>query len=139
MKIYNAISELILSRPNNEAGGFVIFEGNNENDFVQYSLEENGLSLYWPSSQEGLGSRLPEVMGILSALGIKKEKPSSEIRDIANFIQSLKPGTMFMAEDGVYVQGGRNVKLITDMTCYILREVFDFNDPEKVTITLELY
>ena len=44
-----------------------------------------------------------------------------------------------MAEDGVYVQGGRNVKLITDMTCYILREVFDFNDPEKVTITLELY
>ena len=117
----------------------MIFEGDKKFDYVQYALEKNGLSLYWPSSQEGPGARLPEVMGVLTKLGIKLVNPVSESEDISEFIKSLNPGTMYMAEDGVYVQGGRSVQLLTDMTCYILSEAFNFHDPEKVRITLELY
>ena len=138
MHIYNAIAELILSRPVGIPGGFVIFEADSENDFVQYALEEKGLSLYWPSSQVGIGTRISEVMTALSRLGFIRQESKSNQVNVAKEIKDLEPRTMFLADDGVYVQCGRDIQLLTDMTNLIFREAFDVKDTSKVAVTLEL-
>ena len=106
--IRKAIDELLASRPQGEAGGFVIFDDGHDGDFVQFGLIEKGLYLFWPAV-----SRIPadRVAALLS---------SPDIED-----------------DGVYADFGRDVAEVERFTLRAFRELFGRN-PEKLNVQLEL-
>ena len=86
--------------------GFVIFDDGNENEYVQYSLESEGLSLMWPADGPRVPSTDPGVASLLEAHGFKKGRD----------VKRMPPGTYVVESDGVYAQFGRDIDLVENFT-----------------------
>ena len=127
--IRNAFVELLAVASVGERGGFVIFEGNTDLDYVQFSLEAAGLVLNWPTYQPGGKERLPKFVTVLQKAGFALARKD---------FSTLVPGEYLVADDGLYAQCGRNLESVTGLTCLLLSDVFDVHELPKSKITLEL-
>ena len=127
--IRNAFVELLEISPAGQRGGFVIFEGKTDLDYVQFSLEPIGLVLNWPTYQPGGKERLPKFVVVLQKSGFVAATKG---------FQSLIPGQYLIMDDGLYAQCGRNLDTVTGLTALLLSEVFEVSELPKSRITLEL-
>lgn len=136
--IESAILDLLESRIEGQRGGFVIFEGEDDFDFVQYSLEPGGFQLFWPIIHEKGLERLPRIEGYLQEHNFKVISEVQDKQSIASDIADLKEGYFQIAEDGLYAQVGRNPVKIQKLTVGILETILGVEDITEVGITLEL-
>jgi hypothetical protein len=107
--IRNAVERLLSTN-----GAFVIFDDGNENEYVQYSLEKEGLSLFWPAAGPRVASTDPGVAALLESHGFKKGKD----------VKQMAAGTYVIESDGVYAQFGRDVDLVENFTTAAFEKVF---------------
>jgi hypothetical protein len=102
------IAKLLASR-----GGFVVFDDGNENEYVQYALEEDGLMLNWPA---GYTSIAPDaVAALLREVGVTPD----------------------VETDGVYANFGRDADRAVTFTMRAFRELYR-KDPPALQARLEL-
>ena len=135
--IRRAIVELLETTAPGDRGGFVIFGGDRDLDYVQYSLEPNGLLLNWPTIQEGGRERLSAFRRTLESRGFRGllMHPDSAVSDeIAN----MQTGHFIVVEDGLYAQVGRDPVVVRDLTLELLQSAFGIDDVRRVHVTLEL-
>jgi len=137
-KLLDSISQLVNSRNLGETGGYIIIDGNNEFEYVQYCLEADGLLYNWPTLQEGGEELLPVVIEALQAIGFS-QFPLDNNSDIGDQISDLGINEFLVCDDGLYGQSGRDVNRLTEVSSYLLKNVFKISDLESVNITLELY
>jgi hypothetical protein len=107
--------------------GFVIFDDGNENEYVQYSLEAEGVSLFWPAEGPRVPSTDPAVASLLEAHGFKK----------ANNIKQMPPRQYVVESDGVYAQFGRDVDLVENFTTAAFEKVYGRLGVSKLNTRLE--
>src|SRR5437764_14725461 len=82
--------------------GFVFFDAGNENEYVQYSVENEGLMLMWPAGGPRVPSTDDRVVSLLESLGFTKGRD----------VKGMPTGTYVVESDGVYAQFGRDVDRI---------------------------
>ena len=99
--ILNAIQRLLDSRPPQQRGGFVIFQGNRELDYVQFALDANGMLLNWPSFQKEGPERLPMFHAQLEQRGFRQLRPDAGDSEIWGQIHNLQPGEFMILDDGL--------------------------------------
>lgn len=127
-----SLDTLISSRPEGTKGGFVVFTGPRDLDYVQFSLEPTGLMLNWPTFQEGGKERLDGYVQVLKMHGFTEftktnandgdaEKPDFKI------IEQLKLREYTILEDGLYANCGRDRLQNTRLVQALFREVFQVN------------
>ncbi|HSP16498.1 MAG TPA: hypothetical protein VLV78_17270 [Thermoanaerobaculia bacterium] len=95
-----------------QKSGFVVFDDGKDVEYVQYSLEPDGLMLDWPS---GYTSVEPEqVAALLRQLKVEPD----------------------VADDAVYAKFGRDVDKTTTFTMRAFRELYR-RDPKRLNVRLE--
>jgi HJR/Mrr/RecB family endonuclease len=134
--IREAIIELLNSAPPRECGGFVIFNGKRDIDFVQYALDPNGLLLSWPP-QEGEKERLLQCEACLIKQGYSRIIPSDVGLPLPEQISAMQKGQYMILDDGLYGQAGRDAEEVANLTFYLLSNVFGMSVKDVVAITLE--
>lgn len=135
--VREAIASLLASRAHGQKGGFVIFGGGCDLDYVQYSLDRNGLLLNWPTFQERGVERLPAYEEYLREQGFTWQPPAEDDANLRGQILSLRSGEYVVLDDGLYAQVGRNVEQIRCMTLDLMAAVFGVSDEKRITITFE--
>lgn len=138
MSIEQSLHELVSHTPIGQRGGFVIFGGPTELDFVQFSLDEGGLLLNWPTIQKNGLMRLPGFLEILSGFGFIDRSPDDPESVDRETIRSLSTGELCSASDGLYAQCGREVAWVAEITAALLQGVFQVASPSDAEVTLEL-
>lgn len=93
-------------------GGFVVFDDGNELEYVQYSLEPDGLTLNWPS-------------------GYTSVKPE----EVAALLRNLEVAPQ-VEDDGVYANFGRDAERATTFTMRAFRELYH-REPVALNSRLE--
>jgi hypothetical protein len=136
--IRQSLDALLASRAPGEEGGFVIFGGSTDLDYVQYALGKHGLMLNWPTFQEGGPERLPLFVDVLKERGFVDRSPRDPAVVDRELITSLLPGQMCIADDGLYAQCGRDSETVADLTSVLLKKVFRLSDLGTVEVVLEL-
>ena len=120
--IRNAIERLLKT-----GSGFVIFDDGKENEYVQYSLESEGLSLMWPADGPRVPSSDPGVASLLEAHGFKKGKS----------VRGMPSGTYVVESDGIYAQFGRDVNLVENFTTAAFEKVYGRSGVSKLNAKVE--
>lgn len=95
----------------NQSGGFVIFDLGEDTSFVQFSLEPEGLMLFWPE-QAGPSDDVEKLLG------------EREFADTPDEPGLLKPSSYTRADDGLYAQFGRDLAAVEQFTLEVFGEVF---------------
>jgi hypothetical protein len=134
--IRQSLDALLSSRVPGEQGGYVIFGGSTDLDYVQYALDEGGLLLNWPTFQKRGVERLPLFVEILTSRGFIDRSPKDSSSVDGDLIRSLLPGQMCIADDGLYAQCGRDVETVADLTAVLLDQVFQLSDVGSIKVTL---
>ncbi len=132
--VRRALTDVIGSAPPGQRGGFVIFGGKRDLDYVQYCLDPNGLELNWPVGQEGGAERLPLFLDYLNAKGYEHVSVTEDGRGLSEQIQSLQKGQYMVLDDGLYCQVGRDVEEIRTMTRELMKSIFGIVDETKFNI-----
>ena len=114
--IHGALAQLLASHKSGEKGGFVIFDAGDDSEYVQFSLERDGLSLFWPNVIDTLKARIGAATQLLEQLGVRGE----------------------VADDGLYAQFGRNADLAQQFTVRAFEQVFSKVGIQRVNVNLEL-
>ena len=135
--IRNAIQQLLDATPAEEKGGFVIFGGYRDLDYVQFALDPNGLLLNWPTMQKEGPERLPNFREQLECRGFQNIAPVDDGAPISKQIGNLQVGQYMILDDGLYAQTGRDAPKNRDLTIALLSEIFGVTDLSLVEITLE--
>jgi len=121
-EIRDALDRLLTSN-----SGFVIFDDGKENEYVQYSLEREGLSLMWPAQGPRVPSTDPGVASLLESHGFQKGKN----------VRGMPAGTYVVESDGVYAQFGRDVDLVEKFTTAAFEKVYGRFSVAKVNVRLD--
>ena len=135
--VRQAIQQLLDAAPAGERGGFVIFGGYRELDYVQFALDPNGLTLNWPTMQKEGPERLPLFRQQLERRGFREIQPAVDGPPISEQLADLQTGQFMVLDDGLYAQTGRSAAENRDLTIALLREIFGVTDLRRVEITLE--
>jgi|SRR6267378_6843703 len=112
--IRNAVERLLKT-----GTGFVIFDDGNENEYVQYSLEKEGLSLMWPAQGPRVPSTDPAIASVLEAHGLQRGKG------------------YVVEDDGIYAQFGRDVDLVENFTTAAFEKVYGRFGVSKLNARVE--
>lgn len=111
--IAKALADLLGSAPAGKSGGFVIFDDGNQDEFVQFSLEPEGLLLFF------------------AAVGRVSAEEAAKVLDRIPFahdrhadVKGLRPKSYVLEDDGVYAQFGRDSESVTSFTLRAFRELF---------------
>jgi hypothetical protein len=94
--------------------GFVIFDDGNDDEYVQYSLEKDGLTLMWPAGGPRVPSTDPRVAALLDE------------HDVRYVVES----------DGIYGQFGHDVDLVEKFTTAAFEKVYGRFSVAKVNVRL---
>ena len=137
IKVKTAIYELLTYGKSSTSSGFVIFAGNSQFDYVQYSLEINGLLLWWPTIHKNGLERLSLCENILIKNGFNDIAVKKDILPETQ-IFSLQKGQYIILKDGLYAQVGKNIDEIRVLTITLMSNIFGLNDEEQYKITLKL-
>ncbi len=135
--IQHVIQQLLDATPAGETGGFVIFSGSRDLDYVQFAVDPNGLLLNWPTIQKDGPERLPKFREQLKRRGFQEISPTDFGPPISEQIANLKTGQLMILDDGLYAQTGRDASKSRDLTIALLRDIFGLTDLNRVDITLE--
>ena len=135
--VKTALSELLTRGKVGALGGFVVFVGKAELDYVQYALEADGLMLNWPTKQKGGAARLPGVINVLRKSGFAERKPIGD-HDPRRQIDEMRKGQYIVFDDGLYAKAGKNVDELKSLTLALLKDVFGVTNENQISITLEL-
>lgn len=130
MNIDDALHQLTSSTPPGQRGGFVIFGGTSDLDYVQLALNAEGLLLNWPTFQAGGPERLDAHVAVLQQRGFTPTVHRS--------IQRLEEGEFTVLDDGLYARCGRNLIETGDLVRALLRTVFKRPGGVPASIVLEL-
>lgn len=130
MNIEDTLHQLLSATPAGEAGGFAIFSGDSDLDYVQLALNAEGLLLSWPTFQPGGRDRLEPHLAVLSERGFK---PSSR-----GGVQDLPPHQFVVVSDGLYARCSRDIIETGDLVRALLLRVFKRPGGLPTAITLEL-
>ncbi|PIP80355.1 MAG: hypothetical protein COW84_05700 [Gammaproteobacteria bacterium CG22_combo_CG10-13_8_21_14_all_40_8] len=134
--ITKALTQLIAVSTQGNNDGFVVFTGEQEFDFVQYSQGNHGLSLYWPLKAKNFKEPLLLCKELLDQLGYQEifleEKSKSEVFSNIRLLEYI------IVEDGLYAEVGTDAQNLTELTIKLLDKVYQFQDLERLEITLEL-
>jgi hypothetical protein len=127
-EIKRGLNDLIEGERAGLSGGFLVFGGESEFDFVQYTLHKHGFLLDWPIMQPGGLERLPKIQEILDEAGITQYSSisDSDLDDPINLFEELPMGFMASIDSGLIAQVGRDIHFVHDLTETLLREVFGF-------------
>jgi hypothetical protein len=107
--------------------GFVIFDDGKENEYVQYSLEPEGLSLMWPADGPRVPSSDPGIASLLEVHGFKKGRN----------VRGMPSGTYVVESDGIYAQFGRDVDLVENFTTAAFEKVYGRSGVSKLNAKVE--
>ena len=127
-EIRSAIDALLSAAPEGRRGGFVIFHGYHDLDYVQFSLEPGGMLLNWPTVQEGGLERLPHFEEQLPKRGWSRVEAVPDGDPLSEQIGNLQIGQFMVLDDGLYGQAGRDAEANCELTVDLLREVFGVTD-----------
>ena len=130
MNIDDALHQLISATPKGQAGGFVIFGGNSDLDYVQLALNAEGLLLSWPTFQAGGRERLQAHVDLLLERGFA---PSTSKK-----VQALKTGSFVVVSDGLYARCSANLIETGDLVRALLLRVFNRPGGVPSSVQLEL-
>ena len=135
-KIGTSVGTLLSSTQPGNMGGFVSFIGDNELEYVQYSLDKMGMLLYWPVGGDKTISDMRKCVSALDGLGFEQVF----INDLPTrvIIENLKVNEYVVFDDGLYSQVGRDKDTVTHLTKLLLHKVFNYNDLENIKVTLEI-
>ena len=131
-----AINSLLAANPEDQ--GFIIFNGKNELDFIQFGLEEYGFMLFWPyieSDNKGL-KELDKVKSFLDEDGyiqIKKDTVSRE--DVVN----LNKYEYLIDDDGIYANVGKEDLQIFSLIENLFKKIYGYEEYRGIKIDLEIY
>lgn len=131
--VVDALTKLLAAVPQGEAGGFVIFGGQSDYDYVQYSLEPTGLLLNWPTMQKGGTERLPLFEAYLKDRGYQAIEPTDGL-PLPEQIDAMVKGQYMILDDGMYCQVGRDIAEISTMTKELMASVFGEEDESAFQI-----
>jgi hypothetical protein len=107
--------------------GFVVFDDGNDDEYVQYSHDPDGLTLFWPAH----GPRVPSTQGSVASL-----LQSFDFRQ-GKDVKKMTAGTYVVESDGLYAQFGRNVDLVENFTAAAFERVYGRLGVEKLNTRLE--
>ena len=126
------IKQLLKANPENR--GFIVIEGSNKNEFVQFALEKYGLILTWPNvkAQE---ENLEKAKKFLLAMGYNKCSEEKITREI---FENLKYRELVQDAEGIYANAGNNSSEIKELTRSLFKEIFPSTDLYKLKVTLVL-
>jgi hypothetical protein len=122
-RIRSASEKLLASQPAGQKGGFVIFDCGNDLEFVQFSLEPDGLLLYWPETMKQDG-----VVDLLGELGYA---PHPRVDTIA-------ARQYVVADDGIYAQFGRDIDAVETFTTRAFERIFNHLNLARLRAEVEL-
>lgn len=125
-----ALKKLLKTAPAGQSGGFVVFGGKSDLDYVQYALGPKGLILNWPTFQQGGRERLPLFVDYLKHHGYSEVSPAADQSSARRQIQSLPQGRYVVFDDGLYCQAGRDPEELRILTLGLLRTVFDIAEKD---------
>ena len=127
----SSLQTLLDAAPAGQRGGFVVFSQGKDLEYVQFSLEGNGLTLNWPTMQAGGKEALPGHLAVLADFGFSEETRSDQT------VQSLTPNRYLTFDDGIYAQMGRAVGLAESVTKSVFERVFGGYDEAALSVNLE--
>jgi hypothetical protein len=112
--IRNAVDRLLSASKPGEQGGFVIFDDGNDIEYVQFSVEPEGLVLFWPEE----GPRVPSTDRSVPSL-----LQSFDFREVAD-LKKMAARVYVTEDDGIYAQFGRDVDLVENFTSAAFEKVY---------------
>lgn len=126
------IKQLLNANPENR--GFIVIEGSNKNEFVQFALEKYGLILTWPNvkAQE---ENLEKAKKFLLAMGYNKCSEEKITREI---FENLKYRELVQDAEGIYANAGNNSSEIKELTRSLFKEIFPSTDLYNLKVELVL-
>ena len=111
--IAKGLADLLASAPAGKSGGFVIFNNGNQDEFVQFSLEPEGLLLFW--ADVGRVSA-EEAAKLLDRIPFAHDRHAD--------VKRLHPQSYVLEDDGVYAQFGRDAEGVISFTLRAFGELF---------------
>jgi len=135
--IQHAIQQLLDATPAGAKGGFVIFDGYRDIDYVQFSLDPNGLLLACLEVPGDDTERMPRFREHLERRGFQEVSHIADGPPVREQIVNLQTGQFMVFDDGLFAQTGRNAQQNRDLTVELLRNVFSVTDLKRIEITLE--
>ncbi len=107
--------------------GFVVFDDDNDDEYVQYAIEPEGLMLFWPAQ----GPKVPSTKGTVASL-----LESFDFRQ-GKDVRKLPVRTYAVESDGLYAQFGRDVDLVENFTTAAFERVYQRLGVQKLNTRLE--
>ena len=105
--IRDAVEKLIAA-----GAGFVIFDDGDEDEYVQYALEPEGLMFNWPTMLPSYEEKLGDVAALLRKFEFREASTNLEV------------GMYEISEDGIYAQFGKDIDRIERFTLEVFRRLF---------------
>ena len=116
--------------------GFIIIIGGDEDQFVQFSREKEGLMLWWPNVkvQQANIEKLKPVLNAIGYSGTVKTDTQENVETLANL--SYKEYVQLM--DGVYANVGQNCGEVLELVRRLFMEVFGYYDFDNMKVQLSV-
>jgi hypothetical protein len=111
--IAKALAELLASAPAGSSGGFVIFDNGNQDEYVQFSVEPEGLLLFWADAGRVSAEEAAKLLDLI---------PFAHDRHAD--VKRLRPKSYVLEDNGVYAQFGRDTESVTSFTMRAFSELF---------------
>ncbi len=125
--IRQAADRLLAASKPGEQGGFVVLDDGDDSEYVQYSVEPEGLMLFWPAE----GPRVPSTNG-----GVASLLQSFDFRQTSE-LKTMPPRTYVVEDDGLYAQFGRDVDLVENFTTAAFERVYGRFGVQKLNSRVE--
>ncbi len=107
--------------------GFVVFDDGHDDEYVQYSHDPEGLTLFWPARGPSVPSTEGSVASLLQSFNFQQGKD----------VKKMPVGTYVVESDGVYAQFGRDVDLVENFTTAAFERVYRRLGLQKLNTRLE--
>ena len=137
-RMLKAVEQLLESQSPATWGGFVIFQGEKEHDYVQFELQPNGLVLNLETFHEVGESKLDAFRDYLVSKKFYFLPIKENTRSGSDQLLKCLPKQFMILEDGLYAQVGKKAHKIVDLAIEVLESIYDVTDLESPEITLEL-
>ena len=132
--IDSSLTELVSKGKPGE--GFVIFAIVGTDKYIQYALDGNGLTLWFPKTAFFSQEQHDEYQKLLISLDFELQQP--ENTPITEIILNLKEKQFTLADDGIYAQCGNNVNNISLLTFAFIEKVLWVEKPFEIKVSLQL-
>lgn len=130
------IKQLLSAKPNDNS--FIIFIGRSDFEYVQFSLENYGLLLFWPVLINNLNKNIDEANKVSIEL-IKKGYTKLDFEtNNREEIEKLRYKEFVSDSTGIYANVGNDPEKIAGLTADLFITIYNFKEIDKIHINLEL-